>query len=83
MSYADDVRNYCLENIIRPARTRGEKELSIRAGDIHTAMGYRNRMPLVCAALGANKFEEIAEAERISLTGPTNGANALFTFRIR
>ena len=83
MSYADDVRNYCLENIIRPARTRGENQLTIRAGDIHTAMGYRNRMPLVCAALGAKKFEEIAEVERISLTGPTNGANAFFTFRIK
>ena len=83
MSYADDVRNYCLENIIRPARRRGEKQLTIRAGDIHTAMGYRNRMPLVCGALGAKKFEEIASVERIGLAGPTNGANALFTFRIR
>lgn len=83
MSYADDVRTYCKENIIDRARARGEKQVTIRAGDIHTVMGYRNRMPLVCAALGANKFEEIAEVERISLTGPTNGANALFTFRIR
>lgn len=83
MSYADDVRTYCKENIIDRTRARGEKQVTIRAGDIHTVMGYRNRMPLVCAALGSNKFEEIAEVERISLTGPTNGANALFTFRIR
>jgi hypothetical protein len=40
-------------------------------------------MPLVCAALGANKFEEIAGVERVSITGPTNGANAIFTFRIK
>ena len=83
MSYADDVRTYCKENIIDRARPRGEKQVTIRAGDIHTTMGYRNRMPLVCAALGSNKFEEVAEVERVSLTGPTNGANALFTFRIR
>jgi len=40
-------------------------------------------MPLVCAALGAKKFEASAGVERLSLTGPTNGANAIFTFLIK
>ncbi len=83
MSYADDVRQYCKDNIIDPARRRGENQISIRAGDIHNAMGYKSRMPLVCAAIGANKFEAIAGVERVSLTGPTNGANAIFTFLIK
>jgi len=83
MSYADDVRQYCQDHIIAPARKRGEKQVSIRAGDIHSAMGYKNRMPLVCAALGAKKFEAIAGVERVSLIGPTNGANAIFTFLIK
>lgn len=39
MSYADDVRMYCKENIIDPSRKRGEKQIAIRAGDIHKAMG--------------------------------------------
>jgi len=80
MSYADDVRQYCKDNIIDPARRRGEEQIVIRAGDIHKAMGYQSRMPLVCAAIGAKKFEEIAGVVRVSLTGPTNGANAMFTF---
>lgn len=83
MSYADDIREYCADNIIAPARKNGVKKISIRAGDIHSAMGFRNRLPLVCAALGANKFETIAGIERISLEGPTNGANAVFTFIIK
>jgi hypothetical protein len=83
MSYADDVRRYCKDNIIDPARRRGEEQIIIRAGDIHRAMGYQSRMPLVCAALGAKKFEELAGIDRVSLTGPTNGANAIFTFRIK
>jgi hypothetical protein len=83
MSYADDVRNYCKDSIIDPARRHGGTQIVIRAGDIHTAMGYKSRMPLVCAALGAKKFNEIAGVERVSLTGPTNGANAIFTFRIK
>jgi len=81
MSLADDVRNYCLENIIEPARLKGDNEISIRAGDIHTAMGYHNRMPLVCSSLGTKKFEELANVHRVSITGPANGANAVFTFR--
>jgi hypothetical protein len=83
MSYADDVRKYCTDNIVVPARRRGEKQISIRAGDIHNAMEYTTRMQLVCAALGAKKFEAIAGVERVSLTGPTNGANAIFTFLIK
>jgi 5-methylcytosine-specific restriction enzyme B len=83
MSYADDVRKYCKENIIDPARTRGEKQIEIRAGDIHTAMGYKSRMPLLCSALGANKFKEVAGVQRVSINGPTNGANAIFTFQIK
>ncbi len=83
MSYADDVRKYCKDSIVDPARRRGEKLIEMRAGDIHAAMGYQSRMPLVCAALGAIKFNEMAGVERVSLTGPTNGANAIFTFRIK
>jgi 5-methylcytosine-specific restriction enzyme B len=83
MSYADDVRRFVKDKIVDPARKRGENQIVIRAGDVHSAMNYHSRMPLVCAALGANKFPEIAEVERVSITGPTNGANAEFTFRIK
>jgi len=82
MSYADDVRKYCKDNIIDPAFKRGDKQIEIRAGDIHAAMGYRNRMPLVCAALGATKFEELAGVKKVSITGPSNGANAIFTYAL-
>lgn len=82
-TYADQVRSYCKRKIVDPARNRGERQIVIRAGDIHSAMGYRSRMPLVCSALGAKKFEEVAGVERIDLSGPTNGANAVFTFKIR
>jgi 5-methylcytosine-specific restriction enzyme B len=83
MSHTDDVRRYCKDNIIDPARKRGEMQLEIRAGDVHAAMDYRNRMPLVCSALGANIFEEFAGVERINIAGPINGANTIFTFRVK
>jgi hypothetical protein len=83
VSHADDVRKYCKDNKIDHARRKGETQIEIRVGDIHTEMNYKNRMPLVSAALGASKFESYAQVERISLAGPTNGANAVFTFRIK
>ncbi|HEX3036593.1 MAG TPA: hypothetical protein VHT73_15960, partial [Thermodesulfobacteriota bacterium] len=83
ISFADEVRQYCIKNIIEPARSAGKKEVEIRAGDIHNAMSYQNRMPLVCSAIGAKKFEETAEVERASITGPSNGANAVFKFKVK
>jgi len=81
--FSDDVRQHCIESIVEPARRAGKNEVEIRAGDIHNAMDYQSRMPLVCSALGAKKFEKTAGVERVSITGPSNGANALFKFKIR
>lgn len=83
ITHADQVRKHCKDVIIDPARHRGEKKITIRAGDVHSAMGYRNRMPLVCSALGAKKFEAFTHVERIDISGPSNGANAVFTFAMK
>jgi len=83
MTHAHKVREYCKTQLIDPARARGDTTVSIRAGDIHKALGFKNRLPLICSALGANAFEKLARVQRISLEGPTNGANAVFTFRLK
>jgi len=80
MSLADDVRQYCRETYVDPARNRGEKEVVIRSGDVHSALKYRNRYPLVCSAIGSNLFEQLCKVKRISVEGPLNGVSTLFTF---
>lgn len=82
MSHADDVREHCRINYVEPARSRGDSTITIRAGDVHSALGYKNRHPLVCSALGARTFEESCRVEREMVEGPLNGANTVFTFRI-
>ena len=82
MSQADKVREYCKTKLIEPARARGAKTISIRAGDIHLALRFNNRLPLVCSALGSDEFEELTGVQRISLEGTTNGANTVFKFRL-
>lgn len=80
MTYADEVREYCKTHFVNPARARGDYSVTIRAGDVHSALNYRNRYPLVCSAIGTATFEESLNLKRISIDGPLNGANTLFTF---
>jgi hypothetical protein len=82
MSHADDVRAYCERTYVAPARASGQNNVSIRAGDVHDAMRYRNRLPLVCAALGASLFQDQARVRRLGIDGPMNGANTVFRFEV-
>jgi 5-methylcytosine-specific restriction enzyme B len=56
MRLADDVREHCRVNYVEPARARGESTVPIRAGEVHTALGYKNRYPLVWAEGVSNLF---------------------------
>lgn len=82
MSLADDVREYCKITYIDPVRRRDQKTVTIRSGDVHSALNYRNRYPLVCSAIGSNRFEEICNLKRVSVEGPLNGVSTLFTFEL-
>jgi hypothetical protein len=77
---ADQIRQYVLHNLITPARVAGHKQVTVRAGDVHQAMGLADRMPAVCGALDAHKFLSYASVQLISRTGPRQGANAEWVF---
>lgn len=82
VSHSDDVREYCGTHYVDQARGRGERSIAIRAGDVHAAMGYKNRLPLVCAALGAKLFEDQYRVRRTAIEGPTNGSTTTFRFEV-
>jgi 5-methylcytosine-specific restriction enzyme B len=82
MSYADQVRKHCRQHYVEPARAAGQKEISIHAGDVHQALGFQNRFPLVCSAIGAAAFSEENRVRRIALEGPLNGSNTVFRFAL-
>ena len=83
MALADRIREFADEHYVRPARGRGERQFTIRAGDLHDDMGLQARLPAVSAALGANKFEDEYAVRRLSVEGPLNGANCWLMFEIR
>lgn len=82
MSFSDDVREHCRTEYVQPARDRGDRTVTILAGDVHAALGYSNRYPLICSALGADVFEKLCSVKRIVVDGPLNAANTLFIFRL-
>jgi hypothetical protein len=79
---ADWIRTFVRDNCIEPARARGDGFISIRTGDVHKAMKLKNKMPAVCAALKARKFEPFAGVQLVKAEGPHQGSNLYLTFRI-
>ena len=82
MRHADAIRKFAYESYIEPARARGEKQITIRAGDVHQEMGLISRSSAVCSALGTNKFQDMYGVKLISREGPTSGFNVYFTFTL-
>lgn len=82
MNQADRIRQYVLETYILPARSQGQERVTLRAGDIHQALGLSNALPAVCASIGSNKFSALAQITLVDRTGPANGSNVYFSFKL-
>jgi hypothetical protein len=54
---AEEIRQYLLENYIKPAKARGTTKLTIVSGEVHGRMELKSRMPLVCEVLRSQKFQ--------------------------
>lgn len=82
MTQAERIRQFALGHYVAPARAAGHSTVTIRAGDVHREMGLANAAPAVCSAIGGSRFTQIAHVTPINRTGPTNGANVYFRFRL-
>lgn len=82
MATADEIREYVIETQIKPARAASRRAITIRAGDIHAAMGLQNAMPNVCSALGGHKLRNLSNVCLREREGPRNGADVYFTFQL-
>ena len=82
MTQADRIRQFAFEGWVAPARRAGKATVSIRAGDVHKAMGLADRLPAVCSALGTNKFLEMANLRLEARKGPNVSTTTTFDFRI-
>jgi len=81
-SYADIVRAHVIERYIEPAKQSAQKLVSVRAGDINKELGWKNRQPLICTALGGRRFAQAAGVRLVEKEGPPRGGNTRFWFEI-
>jgi hypothetical protein len=79
-----DVRNFVVTNYIQPAQARGERTVSVIAGDIHKALQLKNRVPLVCTALRSRRFLVENHLRLKDVSGPPSGLSTTvkFTFEL-
>jgi 5-methylcytosine-specific restriction enzyme B len=78
MNLSDTVRSHVLKNYITPARQHGQPIVSVRAGDVHKALGFPERSALVCGALGSLKFQEECNVALKERKGPGVGMTTTF-----
>lgn len=81
-SDADRIRQYALKDFVEPARERGEVSVTIRAGDVHNALGLNNAHANVCQALRGRLFRNLAGVGEPTVTGPENSSTTTFVFNL-
>ena len=84
MTGAEKVRQYVLTQYIQPAQARDERTVLVSAGEVHKALGLKNRVPLVCAALRSTRFLSENHLRLKGESGPPSGMGTTvkFTFEI-
>lgn len=78
-SESDKVRQFVAEQYVRPARSRGQRSFAVVVGEVHRALGLRNRVPLVCSALRSNKFLLENQLSLKGSQGPPSGLSTTVT----
>ncbi|WP_264213407.1 AAA family ATPase [Leisingera thetidis] len=79
---ADRTRLCALNYYIEPAREKAASEVSIRAGDLATAIGLKDAFPNICQALGGEKFQNLAQVPPPTSTEPNPSSSTVFTYTL-
>ena len=80
---AERIRLY-LCGQVDSARRRGDKTITFRAGDIHKALGFANRMPNVCQVLKSTLFHEVCRVDPLRrIYSPPSGQGARLEIEFR
>ena len=80
---AEEIRQFAGDKYIEPLRKNGGGTVQIRAGDVHRDMKLESPVRAVCNALDTKLFREFFNVDLVFKTGPHQGANALFTLKVR
>jgi hypothetical protein len=82
MNLSETVLQYVRAKYVHPARTHGQAIVEVKAGDIHRALSWSRRVPLVCSALSSRKFQIAAGVRLIGTKdAPPSGLSTRTIFR--
>lgn len=79
---ADRIRHFIIERYVRPAQKRGDKTVTIRAGDVHSQMSLHGQHANVCQVMRGQKFLSLAGIQLSSHRGTPAGAESFFSYEI-
>ncbi len=80
MTLADRIREFVKMNYIDPAKKNGKQTVTVRASEIHRAMGLQNNFPSVCTAIDSDKFIDLASVILCKRTGPPKSSSVVQTY---
>ena len=80
---ADQIRAYVNKAFVEPARRKGRTEVTVVAADVHADLKLDNRMPAVCSAIDAQKFQEQYNVILSTRSGPRQGSTVTWRFSIQ
>jgi hypothetical protein len=83
-SYSDRARAHVQSQYFVPARRAGHTTVKVVAGEVHRALGVKNRVPTVCQALASRIIQEENDVTLIGRNGPPSGLSTTveFTYRL-
>lgn len=79
---SDAIRKHVLEKYVAPARERGTRSITLKSGDIHKQLLLSERLPQVCSAIDARRFEIEANARLLDRQGPPVSSTVTWRFEL-
>ena len=80
-SQADKIRKHITEQVVKPARIRGETSIEIISGDVHKSMGLQNALPAVCSVLEGAALAQLANMRLVERHSPIGSDKPSSTIR--
>lgn len=75
MTYSEEVKKF-IQNKINKAKENSSEYIELTSGDIHSELGYKNRMPSVCNSM----YKMMNNNDEIIRTTPS-GFSSTITIR--
>jgi len=79
---AREIRNYCIETYIKPARANGKNQVTIRVGDVDKGLELLGMYGFINVSIGSKLFQSESRVREPKIKGPNSGPYAEFTFEI-